>query len=97
MNHRDRLLILSVVSNSSECFWNSLVLIGYHLQGIEVFFHHTHQVVGVGGYSHGLVESLQRPFHFLTVRLLANEDTNSGVLPLSPPRMTGDRYVLRDV
>ena len=55
------------------------VSIGHHLQGIQMLLNHTHQVVGIGGHPHGLVESLQRPLHLLTVCLLTNEDANGGV------------------
>ena len=56
------------------------VIIRYHLQGVKMLFHHTHQVVGVCGNAHWLVEAFQRPFHFLAVRLLANQYTNRGVV-----------------
>ena len=41
--------------------------IGHHLQGIEVLLDHAHQVVGIGGHAHGLVEPLQGPLHLLAV------------------------------
>jgi len=70
-----------------------LLFVGYHLQGIEVLLHHAHQVVGIGGDSHGLVEALQRPFHLLAVGLLAYQYAYRGIVLRVFDELVNSRHV----